>query len=119
MNTLEAERTPAAAAVPGRPRRSAAWIWRWLRDNYLAVGITVVLLWVVGIPLLSAVTFSFRDGSPIAPGNWTLDNYRTAYVSPQTASALGNTRVSGPGQNAAASLSAASGHAFTSGAAIA
>jgi iron(III) transport system permease protein len=71
---------------------AAVWrLWYWARNNYLVVAITLMLLWVVGIPILSVIGFSFRDGTPVAPGAWTLQNYRDAYGNPQTAPALGNT----------------------------
>jgi iron(III) transport system permease protein len=71
---------------------AAVWkLWYWARNNYLAVAITLMLLWVVGIPILSVIGFSFRDGTPVAPGNFTLQNYRDAYGNPQTAPALWNT----------------------------
>jgi len=65
--------------------------WRWVKDSYLAIGISAALLWVVGVPLLSVITFSFRDGTPIAPGQFTLQNYRDAYLNPLTGPALLNT----------------------------
>jgi iron(III) transport system permease protein len=72
-------------------RRLLARCWRWVKDSYLAIGISAALLWVVGVPLLSVITFSFRDGTPIAPGQLTLQNYRDAYLNPQTGPALLNT----------------------------
>jgi iron(III) transport system permease protein len=77
---------------PAATLLAAGWrLWYWARNNYLAVAITLMLLWVVGIPILSVIGFSFRDGTPVAPGAWTLQNYRDAYGNPQTAPALGNT----------------------------
>jgi iron(III) transport system permease protein len=66
-------------------------VWSWIRSNYLAVLIALALLWVVGVPIVSVINFSFRDGTPAAPGGFTLDNYRHAYGNPQTGSALLNT----------------------------
>jgi iron(III) transport system permease protein len=65
----------------------------WVRNNYLAVLIAVVLVWVVGVPILSVVNFSFRDGTPAAPGNLTLQNYLNAYGNPLTMPALVNTLI--------------------------
>ena len=79
---------PAAGAA-----RVASRAWRWAKDHYLAVGISALLLWIVGVPLLSAITFSFRSGTPVNPGGFTLQNYRDAYLNPQTGPALANTIV--------------------------
>ncbi len=65
--------------------------WDWLRGNYLAVLIALALLWVVAIPIVSVVNFSFRDGTPAAPGDFTLQNYRDAYGNARTLPALKNT----------------------------
>ena len=68
-------------------------VWGWVRNNYLAVLISLALLWVVGVPIISVITFSFRDGTPVTPGNFTLDNYVNAYGNPQTLPALVNTLI--------------------------
>ncbi|MDQ1628209.1 MAG: iron(III) transport system permease protein [Actinomycetota bacterium] len=65
--------------------------WNWIKDHYLAAVISLALLWVVGVPILSVINFSFRDGTPAAPGSLTLQNYRDAYGNPQTGPALLNT----------------------------
>jgi iron(III) transport system permease protein len=67
--------------------------WSWVRSNYLALLIGLTLLWVVAVPIVSVINFSFRDGTPAVPGGFTLDNYRHAYGNPQTIPALGNTIV--------------------------
>jgi iron(III) transport system permease protein len=65
--------------------------WDWARANYLAIFIALALLWVVAIPIVSVINFSFRDGTPALPGGLTLQNYRDAYGNPQTLPALKNT----------------------------
>lgn len=67
--------------------------WSWIRSHYLALLIAIALLWVVGVPILSVINFSFRDGSPADPGGFTLENFRRAYGNPQTLPALRNTFV--------------------------
>lgn len=66
-------------------------LWELVKHHYLAALITLGLLWVVGVPILSVINFSFRDGTPAAPGSLTLQNYRDAYGNPQTLPALRNT----------------------------
>jgi iron(III) transport system permease protein len=75
---------------PG-PAHVARWLWDKVQAHYLALLITLALLWVVGVPILSVINFSFRDGTPAAPGGLTLQNYRDAYGNPQTMPALRNT----------------------------
>lgn len=70
-------------------RRAADWV----RGNYLAVLIAAALLWVVGVPIVSVITFSFRSGTPVTPGAFTLQNYVDAYGNPQTMPALVNTLI--------------------------
>lgn len=77
---------------PG-PASRVSRVWAWLRQRLLSLSISAALLWVVGIPLVFVIMFSFRDGTPVEPGNLTFDNYTQAYGNPQTFSALGNTIV--------------------------
>ena len=65
----------------------------WIRRHLLSFTITSALLWVVGIPILFVLVFSFLDGNPVFPGNFTLANYQHAYGNPRTYSALGNTLI--------------------------
>ena len=84
------------ASLP-RPTLSAglagpvARVWDWVKGHYLTILISLGLLWVVAVPILSVINFSFRDGTPAAPGGLTLQNYRDAYGNPATAPALVNT----------------------------
>jgi iron(III) transport system permease protein len=57
------------------------------------MGISAALLWVVGIPIIFVLVFSFLDGNPVLPGSFTLDNYTRAYGNPRTYSALGYTLI--------------------------
>ncbi len=66
---------------------------QWIRRRALAITMTAILLWIIGIPLVSVILYSFREGSPVAPGAFTLQNYERAYNNPQTYSAFGNTIV--------------------------
>lgn len=84
---------PAPRQRFGGAGRALGSVWTLIRTHYLAVGITAVLLIVVGIPILSVITFSFREGSPVNPGAATLQNYKDAYLNPQTLPALMNTVV--------------------------
>src|SRR5690349_11983528 len=62
-----------------------------MRNNLLTVGISLVLLWVVGIPIVSVINLSFREGSVAFPGGLTLDNYQEAFANPQFLPAVRNT----------------------------
>ncbi|MGB7951401.1 MAG: iron ABC transporter permease, partial [Candidatus Binatia bacterium] len=52
-----------------------------------------ILLWLILIPLGQMVISSFRSGHPVAPGPFTLENYRVAYTSPLTYRMILNTIV--------------------------
>ena len=52
-----------------------------------------VLVWIVVIPLVYLIIFSFRSGTAAAPGDWTLANYIFVYTSHLTYEALGNTLI--------------------------
>lgn len=71
--------------------RWPARVGSFVRDHWIAVLGTVVLVWLVVIPLIYLITFSFRAGSPAQPTQWTLDNYRLVYGNSITYEALGNT----------------------------
>lgn len=87
--TMTAPPPEVEQTSPGAER--AHTVWSWVRANYLALLIALALLWVVAIPILSVINFSFRDGTPAIPGGFTLDNYRAAYGNPRTMPALVNT----------------------------
>ncbi|HKD98491.1 MAG TPA: iron ABC transporter permease [Micromonosporaceae bacterium] len=85
---------PEQLPVAPRERRERRWMWavvEWLRDHWLSIAIAGALLWVIGIPLLSAISYSFRTGSPADPGGFTLQNYKDAYANPLTGQTLVNT----------------------------
>lgn len=83
--------------VESRPSRTPvsppARFAGWLKRHFLSLSISAALLWVVGIPIVFVVVFSFLDGTPVAPGNFTVENYSRAYGTPQLFSALSNTIV--------------------------
>lgn len=56
----------------------------------LSVGFT---LWLIAVPLILLLLFSFREGSPWQPGSFTLQHYIDAYASSQTYTMLLNTVV--------------------------
>ena len=69
------------------------WIasWRGSRQYAVpAIGAALTVLLVL-IPLFALILFSFREGSPWAPGALTLDNYKIAYGSVQTYTMFANT----------------------------
>lgn len=80
-----------AAAPPRRLREESGRLWLQLRHNALLVLASGFALWLIVVPLALLLSFSFRTGTPWSPGGLTLDNYITAYTSPQTYSMLANT----------------------------
>ena len=56
----------------------------------LSVGFT---LWLIAVPLILLLLFSFREGSPWQPGSFTVQHYIDAYASSQTYTMLLNTVV--------------------------
>jgi iron(III) transport system permease protein len=56
----------------------------------VSIGFTV---WLIAVPLILLLLFSFRDGSPWQPGSFTLRHYIDAYASSQTYTMLTNTIV--------------------------
>jgi iron(III) transport system permease protein len=68
-------------------------LWRVVKDNLLPLSIVLLLLWVVAAPITTMVLSSFREGSFISPGSFTLNNYATVYLSRQTYPMLANTIV--------------------------
>src|SRR5437870_2663600 len=83
-----------------RPWPVAVWqapplrgAWRLVVEHHLAFLITAALLWIVGAPIIFLLSFSFRSGSVITPGGFTLANYQAVYTNPLTYSALVNTGI--------------------------
>ena len=85
------ERAVAGSQEPTWHVSRARRLGWWIRRHLLSLSITAALLWVVGIPVIFVIVFSFLDGTPVAPGNVTLDNYRAAYGNTQVVPALTNT----------------------------
>jgi iron(III) transport system permease protein len=65
----------------------------WIREHWISVAAAVVLAWIVVVPLVYLIIFSFRSGTAAAPGDWTLQNYALVYTSRLTYQALGNTLI--------------------------
>lgn len=51
------------------------------------------MLWLVLVPLVTLIVFSFRSGTPWQPGDFTLQHYVKAYTSLTTYSMFFNTAV--------------------------
>ena len=73
--------------------RSAGRFATWLRDYWITLVATLVLAWIVIVPLAYLIFFSFRSGTAAAPGDWTLENYALVYTRSLTYEALGNTLI--------------------------
>ena len=72
---------------------SASRLGSWLRDHWISLTAAAVLAWIVVVPLVYLIIFSFRSGTAAAPGDWTLQNYVLVYTSAMTWAALGNTLI--------------------------
>lgn len=75
----------------GSPR--GARFANWLKAHYVSLGAAIVLSWIVVIPLVYLMIFSFRSGSPAVPEDWTVRNYRAVYANPLTYESLSNTLI--------------------------
>jgi iron(III) transport system permease protein len=82
---------PTANSIRGS-RDSSPFV-TWFRDYWITVTAAAVLVWIVVIPLVYLIIFSFRSGTAAAPGDWTLANYIYVYTSNLTHQALGNTLI--------------------------
>ena len=82
---------PTASSIR-RPLDSSRFV-TWFRDYWISVAAAAVLVWIVVIPLVYLIIFSFRSGTAAAPGDWTLSNYIFVYTSHLTHEALGNTLI--------------------------
>ena len=65
----------------------------WIRDHWISLAAGAALIWIVIVPLVYLIIFSFRSGTAAAPGDWTLANYVFVYTSSLTREALGNTLI--------------------------
>ena len=96
-DTVEPVRAPQAPrpTIGSTVRRTPPLrrLQQWFRNHYISIGAAVLLAWIVVIPLTYLVIFSFRTGSPAAPGEWTLRNYSVAYTNQLTYESLGNTLI--------------------------
>lgn len=93
MAVVEA-RDPVNAVPPRRPEAGAtSRAFTWLKRRLLSLSISAALLWVVGIPIVFVVVFSFLDGTPVTPGSLTLENYTRAYGNSLTYTAFANTLI--------------------------
>ena len=63
---------PTASSIP-RPLDSSRFV-TWFRDYWISAAAAAVLVWIVVIPLIYLIIFSFRSGTAAAPGDWTLAN---------------------------------------------
>ncbi|MFN4281718.1 MAG: ABC transporter permease [Alphaproteobacteria bacterium] len=85
----------SADPIAGGLRRplDGARVAAWFRDHWISFAAAAVLIWIVVIPLIYLIIFSFRSGTAAAPGDWTLANYALVYTSKMTHAALGNTLI--------------------------
>jgi iron(III) transport system permease protein len=80
------------ASIIRRPPDSSRFA-TWFRDHWISLAAAAVLVWIVIVPLVYLIIFSFRSGSAVAPGDWTLANYVFVYTSNLTHQALANTLI--------------------------
>lgn len=72
--------TQTASAPVRRAMRLPAQLSQWLNAQTISVGfLTLVLLWLIMVPLALVVWGAFRDGQPGEPGVYTLMNFVEAY----------------------------------------
>ncbi len=57
--------------------------WSRLRAHALPLTGALVTIWLIVVPLITLMIFSFRLGTPWQPGAFTLQHYATAYSDPQ------------------------------------
>jgi len=57
--------------------------WPQLRSQALPLIGVLFTIWLIVVPLLTLLVFSFRLGTPWQPGAFTLQHYTTAYSDPQ------------------------------------
>jgi iron(III) transport system permease protein len=93
MATPSAARNLPVVTVPLWLRLQLQRSWDGLRRHRLSLGITALLLWVVGAPIVFLLSFSIRRGSPVNPGELTIGNYTTIFTNSLTGTALVNTLV--------------------------
>ena len=67
--------------------------WAGLRRHIVPLLAVLFSLWLIIVPLIFLLLFSFRLGTPWAPGAFTLQHYFTAYARAETYAMLLNTAV--------------------------
>jgi iron(III) transport system permease protein len=83
---------PVGSQVPWTSRALARAVGL-LRDHTATVVIGLLLLLLVGVPLLFSIDLSFRDGTPVDRGGYTLQNYEQAFSNDRMAEAAFNTGI--------------------------
>jgi len=68
--------------------------------SFFFIAIVAILAWLIAIPLGEMLLSSFRSGHPVAPGPFSLKNYRVAYTSALTYRMILNTLVFAAGGTA-------------------
>ncbi|MBI2988218.1 MAG: iron ABC transporter permease [Deltaproteobacteria bacterium] len=64
-----------------------------IRGNFLSVLAVGLTAWLIIVPLVLLISFSFRLGTPWQPGSFTLENYLVAYSDPQVYTMFLNTAI--------------------------
>ena len=72
---------------------SPRWAPRWplLRTHVVPLLAVLFTLWLIVVPLVTLLVFSFRLGTPWQPGAFTFQHYLTAYSDPQVYTMFANT----------------------------
>lgn len=70
-----------AVSVPSRHPLRSSYEWsRWLNGQTIGVGfLTLLLIWLIMVPLAVVIWGAFRDGQPGQAGEYTLMKFVTAY----------------------------------------
>lgn len=89
MKRLPEGSRESGAGLPGECYFKGIWLrGREIAVPFMAVSFTV---WLVLVPLLILIVFSFRLGTPWSPGTFTFQHYIVAYTSPETYTIFLNT----------------------------
>ncbi len=70
-------------AIETRAAPRSSIRWPQLRSHALPLLGVVITIWLIVVPLITLLVFSFRLGTPWQPGAFTLQHYVTAYSDPQ------------------------------------
>ena len=70
-----------AVSVPSRRSLRSPFEWsRWFSGQTIGVGLlTLLLIWLIMVPLAVVIWGAFRDGQPGQAGEYTLMKFITAY----------------------------------------